>query len=51
MDPLDGDHDVQEKPDVRTIFVQFLLSFLMDTDPQVVRDYLNTKTRLINLFK
>ena len=42
---------LKEKPDVRTVFIQFLLSFLMDSDPQVIRDYLNTKTRLINLFR
>ena len=41
----------KERPDVRTVFTQFLLSFLMDSDPLVVRDYLNTKTRLINLFR
>ena len=41
----------KEKPDVRTVFIQFLLSFLMDSDPQVIRDYLNTKTRLVNLFR
>ena len=41
----------KEKPDVRTVFIQFLLSFLMDSDPLVIRDYLNTKTRLINLFR
>ena len=35
---------------MRTIFIQFLLSFLMDSDPLVVKEYLNTKTRLINLF-
>ena len=51
VDPLNGDHDVQEKPDVRTIFIQFLLSFLMDPDPMVIKDYLNCKTRLINLFR
>ena len=40
----------KETPDVRTCFIHFLLSFLMDPSPVVIKEYLGQKTRLINIF-
>ena len=40
----------KETPDVRTCFIHFLLSFLMDPSSTVIKDYLGQKTRLINIF-
>ena len=40
----------KESPDVRTCFIHFLLSFLMEPSPMVTKEYLGQKTRLVNIF-
>lgn len=40
----------KETPDVRTCFIHFLLSFLMEPSPTVIKEYLGQKTRLVNIF-
>ena len=40
----------KESPDVRTCFIHFLLAFLMEPSPIVIKEYLGQKTRLVNIF-
>ena len=41
---------LKETPDVRTCFIHFLLSFLMDSSPSLVMEFLAQKTRLSSIF-
>jgi hypothetical protein len=37
---------LQETPDVRTCYIHFLLSFLVEANPGVIKEYFDRKTRL-----
>jgi hypothetical protein len=38
--------DFQESPNVRTCYIHFLLSFLVESNPGVIKEYFDRKTRL-----
>ena len=40
----------KETPDVRTCFIHFLLSFMMDSSAQVIKEFMAQKTRLRSIF-
>jgi len=49
-DTLSKRSSKKDPPDVRTCFIHFLLSFLFEPSPLVLKDFFSLKTRLASLF-